>query len=83
MTMPLVLQLILKKQGIIHEIRMPNDSSSQVPPAAMYAGYPPGRMPYGGQTYQQYNNQGKSKHSPGKQSALTCQQAWALQLKMA
>lgn len=63
MSLPLALQLILKKQGIIHEIRMPNDSSSQAPPAAMYAGYPPGRMPYGNQTYQQYNNQGKSIHS--------------------
>jgi hypothetical protein len=60
MTLPLCLQLILKKQGVLRDITMPDNTSSQAPPAAMYAGYPQGRMPYGNQAYQQYNNQGKS-----------------------
>jgi hypothetical protein len=69
MTLPLCLQLILKKQGVLRDISMPDNTSSQAPPAAMYAGYPQGRMPYGNQAYQQYNNQGKSTITWGRKSS--------------
>jgi hypothetical protein len=71
MTLPLCLQLILKEQGVLREIRMPNETTSQAPPPTVYAGYPQGRIPYGNQAYQQYNSQGKSTHPPEGEASLT------------